>query len=449
MPIIPNAGVVVLALLYGAGDFSRTLQIANLCGWDTDCNVGNVGAIMGTALGMSGIDDHWRAPINDLLIASSLIGTRNLLTIPQCADLFCALGRKLSGEFVVPRPRYHFRYPGSTNNFSAEGEKGRPIHWRQSSVDDLPTLQTSIRKLNKKGELRLLTRIYYRPSELSSNYYEACFTPLLYPGQSVTAKVYLPSDAPPTLTAAVFVYDANHQQRHQASGTPLIPGRWHLLEYRLPPLTDACLSQVGLLLRNLGEVWETGSFHLAELDWSGRPNFACTFAHERPESGGISQWTRLRGFWRLESDPNGIAYHGSGVGDCETYSGDIDWTDYTVEAELVPLIGDHHCVNVRVQGALRSYAFGLAPDGQGQVALYKKNRQYRVVASLPFAWSVNQVYQLTLSVRGAAVAATVVSADGQTQTLEWHDSDNPYLHGQIGLSTWGGGHTAFRSIKVY
>ncbi len=104
VPIIPNAGVIVLALLYGAGDFSRTLQIANLCGWDTDCNVGNVGAIMGTALGVSGIDDQWRAPINDLLVASSLIGTRNLLTIPQCADLFCALGRRLFGQPTEAAP---------------------------------------------------------------------------------------------------------------------------------------------------------------------------------------------------------------------------------------------------------------------------------------------------------------------------------------------------------
>ena len=49
--IIPNAGIVVMALLYGEGDFSRTIQIANMGGWDTDCNVGNVGAIMGVAAG--------------------------------------------------------------------------------------------------------------------------------------------------------------------------------------------------------------------------------------------------------------------------------------------------------------------------------------------------------------------------------------------------------------
>src|SRR5690606_11318936 len=54
--IIPNAAIVVMALLYGDGDFSRSIRIATMAGWDTDCNVGNVGAIMGVAVGLDGID---------------------------------------------------------------------------------------------------------------------------------------------------------------------------------------------------------------------------------------------------------------------------------------------------------------------------------------------------------------------------------------------------------
>lgn len=441
--IIPNAGVVALALLYGQGDFSRTIQIANMCGWDTDCNVGNVGAIMGTALGLDSIAPEWREPINDLLITASIIGTRNLLTIPQCADLFCTLGRRLAGEAAEPRPRYHFRYPGATQNFSAEGEKGRPIHWQQAQVDDVPTLQTSIRKLTKKGEIRISTRTYYRPHELSSNYYEACFTPLIAPGQTVEATVYLPPGAPETLIAALYVRDDNNDQCYQAEDVDLPPGAWQTLRFAIPSLTDACLAEVGVVLRNLGEVWDTGSFHLAALDWSGMPNYTCTFASARAETGGISQWTRLRGYWRLEDG----CYHGSGVGLCESYSGDIDWTDTTVEAELVPLIGEHHCINARVQGALRSYAFGLAPDNQ--VVLYKKNETHRLVAAAPFAWTHGEVYRLRIATASDQLTATATAPDGTEQAIIWRDDNTPYLHGQIGFSVWDGGHTAFRWVKVH
>ena len=155
--IIPNAGVIALAMLYGEGDFSRSIQIANMAGWDTDCNVGNVGAIMGVAVGVKGIDSSWRDPMNDLLITASIIGTRNILTIPQCADLFVHLGHALQGEKIAERPRYHFNYSGSTSNFIASGEKGRPIHQTQRVIDGIPALQTSIRKLNKKGEIQIGT----------------------------------------------------------------------------------------------------------------------------------------------------------------------------------------------------------------------------------------------------------------------------------------------------
>lgn len=45
--IIPNIAVMILALLYGEGDFDKTLNLCNQCGWDTDCNVGNLGTLMG------------------------------------------------------------------------------------------------------------------------------------------------------------------------------------------------------------------------------------------------------------------------------------------------------------------------------------------------------------------------------------------------------------------
>lgn len=440
--IIPNAGVVALGLLYGAGDFSRAIQITNMCGWDTDCNVGNVGAVMGVAVGLDGIDAAWREPINDLLIASSVIGTRNLLTIPQCADLFGALARRLVGETSEPRPRYHFIYPGSTSNFEAAGRLARPIHQHRSEVDGTPTLQTAVRKLNKKGEVRAFTRTYYRPKELSGNYYEACFSPLIVPGQTATARLYLPPGAPDTLTAAVYVYDDNHGKSYQAEGEPLNPGQWHTLSYTVPRLQDACISQVGVVVRNLGELWETGSFHIADLDWTGTPDFETTFAKERPESGGISQWTRVRGYWRLEDG----AYHGSGVGLCESYTGSPEWTDYTVEADLVPLIGESHLVLAGVRGALRSYGFGLAPDGQ--VALYAKDGQSTVVASAPFKWNHDGRYRLALTVCGSTLTGVATAPDGEQQTLTWRDETAGEIAGLIGLAAWNGSHFAVHAVAV-
>lgn len=441
--IIPNAGVIALALLYGGGDFSRSIQIANMAGWDTDCNVGNVGAIMGVMVGLGGIDPAWREPMNDLLIAASIIGTRNILTIPQCADLFARIGRQLADESTSEHPRYHFRYPGSTSNFQADGVRGRAIELRQSvSVDPAGTLQVTIRKLNKKGEVRLWTRTHYRPEELSGNYYGATFTPLIHPGQTITAEVYLPPDAPEAIQASLYVFDRNAQRRHQAQGIQLQPGVWHTLHYTIPPLEGACLSEVGVLVRNLGANWEVGAIHLRALDWGGAPDFTFDFGRERAEGGAISQWTKLRGYWRLEADGY---YHGSGPGLCETYTGDVLWQDYQLDVRLLPVFGEYHNVNVRVQGAQRSYAAGLAP-GQRFVLYRKDGQRYEAVAEAAFEWQHGQPYALTFTANGPVLQATIQGETG-VATCIWQDPA-PYLTGQIGLSTWHNSHTRYESVRI-
>ncbi len=46
-----NGALVLLALLYGEGNFYKTLQYAMALGYDADCNAATAGAVMGTRLG--------------------------------------------------------------------------------------------------------------------------------------------------------------------------------------------------------------------------------------------------------------------------------------------------------------------------------------------------------------------------------------------------------------
>ncbi len=62
---LPNAAIVVMALLKGEGDFGRTIGIAVMAGLDTDCNGATAGSIMGCALGTRGIPAYWTDPFND------------------------------------------------------------------------------------------------------------------------------------------------------------------------------------------------------------------------------------------------------------------------------------------------------------------------------------------------------------------------------------------------
>ncbi len=67
--VLPNIGIIVLSLLYGAQDkedpFGRSICVAAMMGYDTDCNCGNIGAILGAQKGENNIPSKWKDPLQD------------------------------------------------------------------------------------------------------------------------------------------------------------------------------------------------------------------------------------------------------------------------------------------------------------------------------------------------------------------------------------------------
>lgn len=60
-----NAAYVVIGLLYGKGDYTKTLEITTRCGQDADCNPSSAGGILGTVLGYDRIPAYWRMGLKE------------------------------------------------------------------------------------------------------------------------------------------------------------------------------------------------------------------------------------------------------------------------------------------------------------------------------------------------------------------------------------------------
>ncbi len=63
-----NIGFVVLGLLYGEGDFKKSVLAAVNCGDDTDCTGATVGATLGIMYGTAGIPEDWRSFVGDSIV---------------------------------------------------------------------------------------------------------------------------------------------------------------------------------------------------------------------------------------------------------------------------------------------------------------------------------------------------------------------------------------------
>ena len=64
---ISNALIVCASLLYGGGDYSKSICMAVQTGFDTDCNGATVGSVLGMRGGLGCIDEKWLRPLNGTL----------------------------------------------------------------------------------------------------------------------------------------------------------------------------------------------------------------------------------------------------------------------------------------------------------------------------------------------------------------------------------------------
>lgn len=101
-----NAAYIVLGLLYGNGDFTKTMEISTRAGQDSDCNPSSAGGILGTVLGYKNIPAYWKMglaeaePIKFKYTTLSLndvydIGTRHAI------EMVKRNGGKVEGKNVI------------------------------------------------------------------------------------------------------------------------------------------------------------------------------------------------------------------------------------------------------------------------------------------------------------------------------------------------------------
>jgi hypothetical protein len=102
-----NGAYIVIGLLYGGGDFGRTLQIAARCGQDSDCNPASAGGVLGTMLGYDGIPAAWRDPVKAIEAEPFPYTSMSLAKVyetsfEQALEMVRRNGGEVDGETVRP-----------------------------------------------------------------------------------------------------------------------------------------------------------------------------------------------------------------------------------------------------------------------------------------------------------------------------------------------------------
>jgi len=433
--MVPNHALIIHSLLHGGDDFRETLKIVNTCGWDTDCNSGNVGCLMGIKNGLKGIDAgadsgaDWRGPVADRIYMPTADGGRAITDCVTEAVEIANSGRALAGEkplMLKGGAKFHFEVPGSVQGFLVDEDE--EVSVQLSNVTGHSQHGARSLKVDFEAGLSRISTATFVPSKEIAKYFETrgyglMASPRLHPGQTV--KVGISGDNPSMsdvkLCLFVRVYGEKDQleviqgPEFSITGDDYAESQWVVEEQGGRPIAAVGIEFVSN---------KAGCFYLDYLSWDGEPNVTLT----RPEQSG-TMWRRA---WVQGIDQYGaffpepyrlIQNRGTGL----LMQGTRDWKDYRVTADVTPHLVKSSGIAARVQGMRRYYGLLLAEDQK--LLLVKVCDKRQVLQEIEYEWQFGSTYEMTLEVENSHLKGSI---NGKL-LIEADDVDDTFRAGAIGL----------------
>ncbi|XZF74864.1 ADP-ribosylglycohydrolase family protein [Bacillus sp. AL-1R] len=446
--IIPNAGVCVLSLLYGNGDFARTIEIATMCGWDTDCNAGNVGTILGVFTGINKIADHYRKPINDFIATSSVSGYLNILDIPTFSKSLAILGYKMANQeppvdlidsYREEEIYFDFTLPGSTHGFKTDFPfKTFLRHNSGQGYKRNGSLEIFIDRMIKGESSKIFYKPFYRREEFNDEKYKPTFAPQIYSGQNVSLKIYSDKIQGEDFILTPYIRNTYSKETVKLNSIKLINGEWNSIEFIVPDTDGELIDEVGFILESPSELTKRafGKLYVDEFRIFGKSCYSIDFSKQAVEFLSVTPFSHHRGEWTLENGRMKV----SSLTDCAAFTGNYYLKDVIINASIIPKKGDSHNLLFRASGVERHYQVGF--DGENQVSLIAKDFGIERIHSVPFEWKHDEEYQFELKCQGNEIFLSI----NNEEILSFeHDRFN---RGMFGFAMLEQGETILSDISV-
>lgn len=447
--MVPNHGLIVLSLLYGEDNFQKTQMIVNTCGWDTDCNAGNVGCLLGIKNGLAGIEagPDWRGPVADRLYLPTADGGRAITDAVTETYQIVNIGRALAGKPpVAPKDgaRFHFEMPGSVQGFRPEdglssGGTVRVENVPGYSQKGTRSLAIRYEHVAKGCPVRVATATFLSPEAARMPGYSLIASPTLYSGQRVKAAIQADQDnrIPVSCRLYLRVYDSEDKLVYQyGPEAALGPGQSHTFAWQIEDTGGLPIAEIGLEIRS--DMRADGAVYLDYLTWEGSPNVNLIPSPARGEMWRRAWVNGMKGEFSSWQEPCRLVQNeGTGL----IIQGTREWRDYRVSADISLHLAKSGGVAACVQGMQRYYALLLCDDRR--VRLVKIYDGTSILAEKEFDWQFGETHELVLEVAGACLQGWVDGISFFTIV----DEQAPLISGAVGL-VCERGRTASRAVRV-
>ncbi|GAA0176706.1 hypothetical protein SH2C18_00810 [Clostridium sediminicola] len=446
--IIPNAGVCALALIYGQGNFGRTIEIATMCGWDTDCNAGNVGTIVGVFAGLEGIPDYYRKPINDFIVTSSVVGYLNIIDAPTFAKEIALLGYNLSDE-EVPNDLlksyregeiyFDFELPGTTHGFRTSNRFKTLIrHSFEKGYNSDGSLEVIFDRMVEGDSSKVFYKPFYRRSDFEDERYKPTFAPKVYSGQKVSMKVFLEKWEGSEIIITPFVRNTFNNEEIKLENLIIENNIWNLIEFTVPDTKGALIDEVGIIIESPSQRTNRalGRLFIDDFKVYGKSKYCIDFSKQSNEFLCVTPFSHNKGEWTIENNwMKCVSYN-----ECSAYTGNYFTKNIKLKANVIAINGYSHNLMFRSKGIQRYYLAGF--DGKNKVSLIINDFGYTRLVTIPYKWEFNKKYNFEIEVQNENI---IFSIDGK-KVIEHKDST--WKSGMFGVALLEKGESAVSFFNV-
>jgi len=452
--MIPNHGLIIFSFLYGDDDFQKTMMIVNTLGWDTDCNAGNLGCLMGIKNGLEGISrgPDWRSPVADKLYLPTADGGRSISDAAAEAVYLANAGRQIHGlspTYPKDGARFHFELPGSVQGFACEESivstgTATVANSEGHSVSGSRSLEIRFKALARGRTARVETPTFSPSAEISTYFtkrgYSLLASPTLYSGQTIRARIVADENNLTPVKGSLYIKHYNELDEFTLVSSKIVEfqaSKVHVFEWKVPDTRCYPIAFVGIQLG--GEHGDTGTVYLDHLDWTGAPEIQLN----RPTERVVSRLNRDKGpiMWKsawvdgldgnerltqmdFSPEPYRLIQN---VGRGLLMQGTREWKNYRVTARMTPHMCEAGGLGIRVQGMTRYYALLISQDGARLVRSHEGKDT--TLASCDRSWKLGHQYELTLQASENKLTAWI----NQEKILEVEDATHSYPSGAMAL----------------
>mgnify|MGYP000256416288 FL=1 len=458
--IVPNHALIILALLFGDDDFQKSLMIVNTAGWDTDCNSGNVGCILGIKNELKGIQKgpDYITPVNDIIYLPTAYGSETMTDALLESQNIINITRRMNGlesKVIKNNARYNFEMETATQGWMVDKTNDNNLNTSVSNVEfksdnGTRALQVSFTDLSFGLSSEVFVDSFfpewftklegYQVQRYFHYDYVAC--PIVYTGQKIKTEIVSRSEKDLRINLFIKYWgDGDKLIKITSEDYNLKANDNCVIEWIVPDTFSNPIGQIGISINSDDNI--SGKLLINYLNISGSPKM--TF--KRPDhidefKRGIfykeevygqlwkRAWVNDVDKWQYRHNESFKVVRGIGRGHIMT--GSETWKDYSISAKIsIPLASAGGLI-LRSQGLKRYYSLELTKENK--LKINKMEYDLKTLKEIDFDLEFFKDYELKFKVDGNKLQGFV----DNKLLIEVEDKSNPYEEGMIGFLTENG-----------